>query len=883
MYQKIFLMLALLLVGMNLHAQDSETANVAGRVIDKETKLPLISALVYLEDNQEIGTVTNVDGEYNLRIPADKVVTLVFKYSDYPQVKRPNLKLKAGKAVRVNIEMQPTYTDVIIVQPFEKKEIDAIYVEKKDIERIPVTDGNLTSLIKYLAPGVTSGTGGELTSQYSVRGGNYDENLVYVNDFEIYRPLLVRSGQQEGLILPNGDMLDYLTFSAGAFKAQYGDKMSSVLDVQYRRPHEFEASVGGSLLGGSVYLGGAIYRDSADRANRASKRFTYTFGARYKTTSYLLSSLDVKGEYIPQFFDGQTNLIYDINSKWQVELLGHYSNSIYQLKPQESSTTTGLTDYALRLTTLFEGQEISNFENYTVGTAATFLPWGINGRYSADTTKTVSTNLRFKLLASHYQSNENERIDIINFYKLDQIETGLGDDDFGEIIGTLAYGETHHFARNFLQANVTNIQLKGNYNYERSNNKNLHQSNHYLKWGLGYKNEVINDKLKEWTRVDSLGFTLPTDTNAIIIPDYVNTQIGLNSHRFNAFVQNTWEIKSQKNWFQLTTGVSASYWSINKELTISPRVQLYFSPLKFKNNTNDTTKKIKELTFKLATGFYYQPPFYRELRAIDGTINEDVLAQKSIHVLGGLVWDFVMFDRKFKFITEAYYKYQWDLIPYDIENVRIRYYGDNLATGYVGGLDLRLNGELVDGLESWINLSFLRARESFDGVQHGVRELVGTKVDTTFTSDVPKATDQFFIFSMFFQDNFPKAEWAELSLAFTVGSGLPFGVPGNNVEFRNSYRFTAYHRIDIGASFTVWDREKFKKNEDKFKNIAEWNARKHPLRGIKKMWFSLEIFNLMDQKNVASNTWVKDFSNRSFAIPNVLTSRRINVRFKVSF
>ncbi|MDC0231628.1 Plug domain-containing protein, partial [Aureispira] len=774
--------------------------------------------------------------------------TILYKYTGFSEYKKSGIKLSPGDAIRIDIVMKETVIDgpEIIVESFEKREIDALHVEKADLERIPTTDGNLTSLIKYLAPGVTAGTGGELTSQYSVRGGNYDENLVYVNDFEIYRPLLVRSGQQEGLIFPNADMLDYLSFSSGGFKAQYGDKMASVLDVHYRRPYKFEASVGGSLLGASVYLGGAIYKDSTSKKRRVPNRFTYTLGARYKTTSYLLASLDVKGEYVPQFIDVQGDFIYDVSDKLQIEAIGHYSNSIYSLIPQESSTTTGLFNQALRLTTLFEGQEISNFENFTAGIATTYLPWGLGGRdKTIDTIATVSTNLKIKFLASHYQSNENERIDIINFYKLDEIETGLGEDNFGEVIGTLAYGETHHFARNFLQANVTNTQLKGTWLYDRYNT-NGNESHHWFKWGVGYKNEIIKDKLKEWRRIDSLGFTLPFDTNAVYIPEYIKSNVALNSHRFNAYVQNTWEQKSSKHLFRMTAGVRASYWTLNQEFIVSPRLQMYYTPRKYQNSAADTTKKTKDLTFKLAAGLYYQPPFYRELRDLQGNINTSVKAQKSVHILGGIVWDFIMFKRKFKFITEAYYKHQWDLVPYDIDNVRIKYYGDNLATGYVAGLDLRLNGELVEGLESWINLSFLRARESFNGVQHGVRALNGTTVDTTWLSDAPKATDQLVIFSMYFQDDFPNAPWARLNLAFTVGTGLPFGVPENNIEFRNSYRFEAYHRIDIGASFGIWDRgthikKKYEGNKALFKKKS-----RHALRSFKGIWLSFEIFNLMD-------------------------------------
>lgn len=864
-----------------LFAQDqSSTATIIGTITDGDG-ITIPGVNVYLEGTG-INTVSNVDGQYRLDIPANKNFTLVYSFVGYQQIRRPNLRLAAGKAIRYDVVMQLLEQQEIVVIPFESREIDAIRVEKKDIERIPTTDGNLTSLIKYLAPGVTAGTGGELTSQYSVRGGNYDENLIYVNDFEIYRPLLVRSGQQEGLIFPNADMLDYLSFSSGGFKAQYGDKMSSVLDVTYRRPYELEASVGGSLLGGSVYVGGAIYKDSISRARQAPNRFTYTLGARYKTTSYLLSSLSVKGEYVPQFIDLQGDFIYDINEKWQLEAIGHYSNSIYSLEPQESSDVTGLFNQALRLTTLFEGQEISNFENFTTGAAVTFLPWGGGRDKDIDTTAKVSHNLKLKLLASHYQSNENERIDIINFYRLEEVETGLGEDNFGEVIGTLAYGETHHFARNYLKANVTNVQFKGTYLYDRYAQTGV-ENHQWFKWGFGYKNEIIRDKLKEWRRLDSLGFTLPISTVEVGIPDYIKTDVALNTHRFSAYVQNTWEHKSLRHLFRMTAGVRASYWTLNEEFLVAPRLQLYYTPRRYRNLMSDTTKTTKDLTFKLAGGFYYQPPFYRELRDLRGNTNLDVDAQKSVHVLAGVVWDFLMFKRKFKFIAEAYYKHQWDLIPYDIDNVRIRYYGDNLATGYVAGVDFRLNGELVDNLESWINLSFLRARESFNGVQHGTRRLEGSEVVTILTPDAPKATDQLMIFSMYFQDDFPKAPWARLNLAFTLGTGLPFGIPENNVEFRNSYRFAPYHRIDIGASFGIWDRanhidKQYDGDKRRFKKESN-----HALRSFKGIWLSLEIFNLMDTRNAASNTWVKDFSNRSYAIANVLTSRRINVRFKVDF
>jgi hypothetical protein len=364
----------------------------------------------------------------------------------------------------------------------------------------------------------------------------------------------------------------------------------------------------------------------------------------------------------------------------------------------------------------------------------------------------------------------------------------------------------------------------------------------------------------------------------------------LNSHRLSAFVQNTWEFKNADHFLRMTAGVRAQYWTMNEELLISPRVQIYYTPMRFHNLLSDTSKRTKDLTFKLAAGAYHQPPFYRELRDLRGNISTDVKAQKSIHVLGGVVWDFVMFKRRFKFITEGYYKHQWDLIPYDVENVRVRYYGDNIARGYVGGVDFRLNGELVPGMESWINLSFLRAREQFDSVQHKIYRLVGTEVDTVLTTDVPKPTDQLFIFSMYFQDYFPGAEWFQVNLALTVGAGMPFGIPRDNVVARNLYRYPAYHRIDIGFSFGLWNRDKYVKKhfaeEGKVSMpnaYEEYRKRKHVLKHLNNIWLSAEVFNLMATANVASNTWIKDFTNTSYAIPNYLTSRRINVRLRVEF
>jgi len=860
----------------------AQKSRLIGQLTDAQTGEPLPSASisVYLNNELLIGLVTDMDGRYDLSLPAGPRLKLMASYLGFQRYEKRGLRLKEEEVLRLDIALK-TLDDAVpevIVESFSDKEADALRLTRDDIQNIPTTTMSLESVLLYTAVGVANRN--EFSSQYSVRGGNYDENLVYVNGFEIYRPLLIRSGQQEGLSFPNPDMLNELAFSSGGFKAEYGEKMSSVLDVRYRRPSRFEARASGSLLGGSLYFGGRT---------EGNKALTYTVGARYKTTQYLLSSLDIKGEYVPRFLDLQADLIYDLGKNWQIEAIGNYNTAQFQLIPEESASTSGLYNYAIRLSSLFEGQEISSFNTYMMGTALAY-----SGELKVKTIPekklTIQENSRHRILFSNYQSQEDERIDVINNYRLEEVETGLGADNFGDVLGTLAYGETHQYARNYLTANVIQAKYVGAYSHERFNDSTFTESKQLLKWGLTYKNEFIRDDLKEWTSFDSLGYTLPFDTTAMPIFEYIRTDTQLLTHRFSAFLQNTWEYKNDQHFLRTTLGLRASYWSLNEEFLLAPRFQLYYSPLSQHHAMSDTAHWSKDLTFKLAVGAYHQPPFYRELRNLEGEINTSVRAQKSLHILGGLVWDFSWYKRKFKLISELYYKHQWDLIPYDVDNVRIRYYGDNLAKGYITGWDFRLNGELVKGLESWVNFSLLRARESFDGVAHKVYTLEGQTIDTSTVDYVSKPTDQLFIFSMYFQDELPGAEWFKANLAFTLGSGMHYGVPKDNIVARNLYRYSPYHRIDIGFSLSLWDRAKKAQEAYKDKNLSLAMAEqalkkdsKNPFRYLRSAWLSLEVFNLMAVGNVASNTWVKDFTNTSYAIPNYLSSRRVNLRFRLDF
>jgi hypothetical protein len=818
-------------------------------------------------DGTEIRVLTEDDGRYSIVVPANRPIALDFEFVGH-QLLRKKLELKKDEAVQLDVQLSELneLMAVEVVDVISRSEIGGLVITPKDIERYPSTTGSLEQVLQYLAPGVSAGPGGELTSQYSVRGGNYDENLVYVNGFEIYRPFLVRTGQQEGLTFPNPNLTRALTFSSGGFQALYGDKLSSVLDVRYKRPEKFGASAEASFLGASAHLEGAFVKKK-ERGNANPQRFTYLLGARYKSTRYLLGSLDLKGEYVPEFWDLQANFTYDLGRRWQLEYLGNYNISRFSLLPRNLSSTTGLFNFALQLLADFEGGEVSDFTTTTHGAALTWQP---------------RENLSMRLMASGFRSRENERVDIISYYRLNELETGLGDEGFGGVVGTLGYGETHQFIRNYLTATVFNASWIGSFEkktdllYRKKNGTLGNRTHgHFLQWGTRWQHEDIDDRLKEWERTDSLGYTLPYTTDSLIFPNVVKTDIALRSQRLSAFFQDSWTVSDDKKEIRLVMGLRAGWWDLNREVYVTPRAQFFYSP----RIPRDSTRKLEGVTYKLAVGAYYQPPFYRELRNQIGVINRDVRAQKSIHAVGGVALDFSMWGgRKFKFIAEGYYKHLWDNIPFDVDNVRVRYYGDNLAQGYAAGLDLRLNGELVPEAESWINLGFLRTRERFDGVDHRVRSLgdsLGTPV-----GDVARPTDQAMILSMFFQDYLPKAKWLRVNLALTLGTGLPFGVPGNNVEYRNTYRFSPYHRVDIGFSASLWNRDQWEKRR------AEGKKTRNPgpfLRHIKKMWLSLEVFNLLQVSNAASNTWVKDFSNISYAIPNYLTSGRVNLRFRVDF
>jgi len=839
-----FLLFTFFLITLQAQTRD---ATVFGSIKDAASEDPIDVVTVYIEGTN-IAVNSNQAGFYRIKVPTGIPITVVFSRLGYKVATTDIPAMLSGEGRQIDIAMAPEESDVeVIVTESKIEEAGIIREEVTELRLLPSTTGNLESVLPSIALGTSSGTGGELSSQYNVRGGNYDENLVYVNDFEIYRPQLIRSGQQEGLTFANLDMISNLAFSSGGFQAKYGDKLSSVLDVQYKRPEETKASIGMSFLGASAHLEGSTRVGKDDY-----RRFRYLLGTRYKTTQYLLGSLDTKGEYTPNFLDFQGYFTYDINRDLQLAAIGNYNRSEYNFVPTERNTALGLINFSLNLFSVFEGQEVDDFTSGMGGLSLTYIP------------DRAKNPLYLKLLASSYQSDENERFDILGFYQLGQINTDISSDSFGEIVGLLGTGTQHQYVRNYLTANITNLQHKGGIEIQLAKEDPSKTVSHFVQWGLKYQRETINDKINEWERLDSAGYSLPYTPNSVELVNVLKTTNNLSSNRVEGFVQNTFTIRDEdKRELQITAGLRTAYWDLNNEFYVTPRVQLLYKPL---------GENAKDISYRLAAGLYYQSPFYRELRRLDGSVNEGLLSQKSLHILGGFTRDFLMkrvSKKKFRLIAEAYYKRLWDVVSYDVDNVRIRYSGENDASGYVAGLDMRINGEFVPGAESWINLSLLRARESLDGVQHIVREI--GDAEGSNVSDVPRPSDQFLTLSTFFQDYLPGRENFKMYLNFTVGTGLPYGLKDNNRVFRNTYRFRPYHRVDIGFALSLWDAKRRAKWPNGFLSFSE------------STWISLEVFNLMAVSNVASNTWIKTVFRQQYAVPNFLTSRRINLRLKMDF
>ncbi|MSQ78218.1 MAG: TonB-dependent receptor [Flavobacteriaceae bacterium] len=681
----------------------------------------------------------------------------------------------------------------------------------------------------------------ELSSSYNVRGGNFDENLVYVNDVEIYRPQLVRSGQQEGLSFVNPDMVQAVTFSAGGFQAKYGDKMSSVLDVTYKQPKKAAASINANLMG---------IMASAEGASDGMK-FSYLVGLRYRANAYLLNSLDKRGNYKPRFGDAQGLFSWNISSKKSISLLVSQAENRYLFLPQDQVTSFGTVQNALQLYIGFEGQELTKYTTSLGALTGTWQP---------------RENTKLKLIASAYSSLESEYFDIRGGYRLYDLDNNAASATFGKAKAMpRGLGIFQNHARNDLELNVLSLQHKGS----------IYKPKYTIFWGLGFQHENINDRLYEWNLVDSSDYLVPYvagDTLSML--GFINSKNTLESDRVTGYMQST---RSFSNW-TLNAGIRGNYWGLNKQLIFSPRVQVSWEPNKLYNRKlKKGDKRKNDWLLRLAGGYYYQPPFYRELRDLRGVVHTDVKAQQSIHAVAGGDLNFKAWGRPFRFVGEAYYKKYDQLIPYDIDNVKIRYFARNASSGYATGIDLRVNGEFIKGMESWAALSLMKSREHIPELAHwryyqGMSIMLSPPATGTYDSAwvewFPRPTDQRFNFNIFFQDYLPKFPSYKMSLNLVVGGPLPSSPP-HTPEFRNFYRLPPYRRVDIGFSKTlIDDTHRFKKGI--YKNI-------------KNMSISLEVFNLLQFNNAVSYLWVKDLSNRQFAVPNYLTARRLNLHLVMKF
>lgn len=780
-----------------------QTFTLKGLVTDDEGK-PVEFATVACAEQSKV-TFTNIKGEYHLTLQTADSVKVSYSMVGYKSRTRTLYKPKGIQTLRILLRTDGELGEVVVTE--RRRQTDQMeQLDIKDLRTgaVSVTGNAIEELIQQQA-GVS--THNELSSQYNVRGGSFDENSVYINNVEVYRPLLIRSGQQEGLSVINADMVEKVGFSSGGFSAKYGDKMSSALDITYRRPKRFEATASASLLGGSAYIGYG-----------ANKHFSMSHGIRYKTNRYLLGSLETTGEYRPNQLDYQTYITWQPNRRWTFDFLGNISENHYNFRPKDRETSFGTMEDVKSFKVYFDGQEKDIFRTL-FGTASL--------------TRHIGDSTSVKLLWSAFYTKEQERYDIQGQYWLD--DTGSA-----EQLGVGTYAE---HARNYLTGRVQSVKLMLN--------KKLRK--HDIEAGLTYKWEHIKEQSREYEMRDSSGYSVPHTGERLDLIYTLASKQDMKSHRTEGYVQDVfrWSTNSQSEeteearhtFFTLTYGLRFAHWSFNRETLLSPRASLAIVPA-----------SNPDITYRFATGLYYQAPFYKELRdtTLTGsgvtavTLNRNIKSQQSWQVLAALDYRFKMNDRKYKFTAEAYYKALSNLIPYNVQNVKVTYYGENLTSGYALGLDMKLYGEFVPGTDSWVSVSLMRTQQKYQGQW------------------VPLPTDQRYALNLHFTDYFPGTERWKMTLRLAYADGLPFGAPHRGIEAQ-SFRAPAYKRADIGMSYLAYN-----------------NVQRSAF-SVRRVWLGLDCLNLFGISNVNSYYWVTDVTNRQWAVPNYLTGRQINGRVIVEF
>lgn len=796
----------------------------------------MVGAFIALENNG-LSTTSNDFGYYLLNVPSGELLNIYVSFLG--EEKRAVIApLNPGEEYRIDFIIDHVFElQGVTASSQRRRELPSVIdISPKSIEGFPVASG-FEQTLKSIGLGIST-AGGELSSGYNVRGGNFDENLVYVNDIEVYRPFLARSGQQEGLSVINPHLVERLSFSAGGFEARYGDKLSSVLDITYREPDSARGTAELSLLGAQLHHEGSFLNG----------RLSYLLGARYRSNQYLLGTLDVQGDYKPRFYDIQSLIRYHFNTEVELNWLFSFSQNRYLVVPQSQTTNFGNVNSAFRLFVAFGGQELMQYSTLINGLNLSYKP---------------NRKAEYKLIASAYSTSEREHFTVEGAYRLDELETNLGSDDFANVRRNLGLGYFIDNARNDLRANVFTLNHKGRQIISKG----------VLQWGVEYKYEAIDDALKEWRYNDSSGYNVRTvsdanDKESILLDEYLKADISIRSSRVNAYAQHSLRL-NRANAMRLIYGIRSNYWTLNNENVVSPRVQFSFEPNKKYNDTLisnlensahfDSLAK-RDWLIKGAIGYYYQPPFYRELRNLQGEINPNLRAQRSIHfVLGGDL-NFKAWNRPFKFITELYYKHLDRMVPYVIDNVRIRYLAENSSQGYAYGWDARVNGEFIQGVESWFNFSFLSTRERIYYTDES-----GNRVLSDW---LRRPTDQRVNFSILFQDELPRNPSYKMNLNLIYGTRLPFYFDGER-RYKEGFTIPPYRRVDIGFSKVVFS--------GKEGNKPSW------LGGSESLWISLEVFNLLQVNNTISYNLLRDFSNNIYGVPNYLTGRRLNLRAVLKF
>jgi len=796
----------------------AQNAHVKGIILDNENR-PVADVNIAASGN---GTQTDSNGFFEIEIPSNKKVSLIFTHISLKMMSL-TVSLKPNEVFVFNPKMNNSAEQMgeVFVSSNNKKRVQGITViDAETIKKIPGANAGIENILKTL-PGVNSNN--ELSTQYAVRGGNYDENLVYVNEIEVYRPFLIRSGQQEGLSFTNTDLVQNVDFSAGGFQAKFGDKLSSVLDITYRKPTQFGAALEASFLGGSM---------AVDAVSK-NKKWSAVTGVRYRNNSLLVNSQDTQTNYTPTFVDVQTNINYDISEKWQMSFLGNISQNKYLYQPLTRETKFGTIDQPMALAVYYEGQEKDQYDTYF-------------GAFK--TTYKASPSLTFKLITSLFHTKEKEHFDILAQYRLGNVNAD-GETDLDNVNFTTGIGSQLNHARNDLDALISNIEIKGFKEWRDSQ----------LEFGLKYTRESIRDRVVEWEMIDSAGFSinppiviLPQNNQPYesytgpLLPYQDVRATNFNTiNRFSGYTQ--WnqktEIGSSQVWYNI--GARFQSWNVSgaavegkNQIVFSPRAQFALKP-----------DWDMDMVFRLSGGLYHQPPFYRELRDLDGAVNPNVKAQESVHVVLSNDYNFKMWSRPFKWVTEIYYKSLSDVNTYSIDNVRIRYVANNNAKAYAQGLDFRLNGEFVPGTESWISFGYLKTEENYENKGY-----------------IARPTDQRLKFAMLFQDYMPNIPSVKLYLNLVYNTGLPGGAPSYSDPYLYQNRLKDYRRADVGFAKVFVD-------SNTRNNKTGW------IKNFQELSLGVEIFNIFNNQNAITNTWVRDvYSKNQYAIPNYMTSRVFNVK-----